>query len=380
MPLLPNATVGTPVLIKGRPLKFSFWPVYKGTKRAGLQSNLFVVDPWAVMRDRIRITCPPAARAEALASLEQANDFYTSSQTSSVAAARPLQTYYCFMNLVKALLLTHGTRPTFNKAMHGLSEQLSAGNQELRDAYLDAYPSPNSKGIPQIFGEFYKYLRGQNVPNNSNYLLPVLLPQILPGHRLWADAANKQERFISIHEIRVMQSSSPKRLWVNIFFAADDLTRLGITHKRLLAEAQLDQSFHEVKCIETSDGRHLLCFEQNHKTAFTQRPADKLQSVIDLVKRHLWVSVNGAQPYRRYYVYAAPNTEHSQVLPQLLSVFSIAYYLGSITRYRPQHFDKILASTFGPRIEEFITVQPLQFVYLVASEFARQEITKPALI
>lgn len=87
-----------------------------------------------------------------------------------------------------------------------------------------------------------------------------------------------------------------------------------------------------------------------------------------------------SQPYRRYYVYLAPQNEAAQVLPQILAIYAITYYLGSITRYRPQHFQTLLAGSYGPRIEEFITVQPLQFVYLVASEFAEKEITKPALV
>lgn len=101
---------------------------------------------------------------------------------------------------------------------------------------------------------------------------------------------------------------------------------------------------------------------------------------MDQLKRRIWVTVNSSQPYRRYYAYLAPPAEQAEVLPQLLSIYAITYYLGSITRYRPQLFDTLLAESFGPRIEEFVSAQPMQFIYLMASEFAEQEITKPALI
>lgn len=101
---------------------------------------------------------------------------------------------------------------------------------------------------------------------------------------------------------------------------------------------------------------------------------------MDQLKRRIWVTVNSSQPYRRYYAYMAPVSEHGAVLPQLLSIYAITYYLGSITRYRPQLFDTLLAGRFGPRIEEFVSAQPMQFIYLTASEFAEQEITRPALI
>lgn len=379
MPTLTDATSGTRVSILDRPLRFSFWPMHKGSRRYGLQSNLFAVDPWAIIRDKIRTVCPAQSRQEATACLEQASDFFKSSQAASITAARPLQIYYCFMNLIKALVLSKGGVPTFDQAGHGLSEKLLPGGKELKDAFLEAYPSPSRQRKCQVFAELHKLLVGQNILTDTKYNLASLLPQILPGHRLWAHAANKQERFISIHELRFMQNAANK-LWLNLVLVADDLSRLNITHKRFLEESQLSSSFHEVKCAEVLDGRRLLCFEQTTKAQFAHRPSDEVQSLVDRVKRRIWVSVNSSQPYRKYYAYLAPANEHRAVLHQLLSIYAITYYLGSITRYRPQLFDSFLADAFGPRIEEFVSAQPLQFVYLVASEFAEQEITKPALI
>ena len=85
-------------------------------------------------------------------------------------------------------------------------------------------------------------------------------------------------------------------------------------------------------------------------------------------------------PYRKYYLYAAPVAEHAQVVPQILSIYGITYYLGSIVRYRPHHFDRILKGEFGPFVEAFLNDQPTQFIYLMASEFAEKEVTKAAIV
>ena len=90
----------------------------------------------------------------------------------------------------------------------------------------------------------------ENVVAGTQYELPALLPQILPGHRLWAEAAGKQERFISIHDIRIMEDTARRTLWIDLIFVADDLTRFGITHKRLLDETGLANQFREVKFDE----------------------------------------------------------------------------------------------------------------------------------
>jgi hypothetical protein len=84
-------------------------------------------------------------------------------------------------------------------------------------------------------------------------------------------------------------------------------------------------------------------------------------------------------PYRRYYVYLAPPAEHGDVLPQILSTYTVMYYLGSIVRYRPQHFDSITGGKYGPRVEEFINGISAQFIYLMASEFVLRQVTRPAL-
>lgn len=98
------------------------------------------------------------------------------------------------------------------------------------------------------------------------------------------------------------------------------------------------------------------------------------------VRHHLWRTVLSTPPYRKYYLYPAPTPEQAQVLPQILSICGITFYLGSIVRYRPHHFDKILEGMYGPFIEAFLNDQPRQFIYLMASEFAEKEVTRAAIV
>src|ERR671924_350294 len=72
------------------------------------------------------------------------------------------------------------------------------------------------------------------------------------------------------------------------------------------------------------------------------------------------------------YVAGTERGIEAALVPQLLSIYAITFYLGSITRYRPHHFDRMISGPYGPRIQDFVTGQPLQFLYLMASEFAKQ--------
>ncbi|MBU1776633.1 MAG: YaaC family protein, partial [Gammaproteobacteria bacterium] len=142
---LPSARVGERVRVNDKLIPFSFWPTRLGPRgNASLQTLLFSLDPWALIDLSIKNDCPTAGKAEALACLKQARDFYESATEAGKVSAKPLSLYYCLMNLVKAFCLTRGTQTTFDKAQHGLGETLRApGNKELTDAYLQAFPSPN---------------------------------------------------------------------------------------------------------------------------------------------------------------------------------------------------------------------------------------------
>lgn len=369
----PPARAGTHVAVKGRNVPYSFWPTYRNNRRFGLQSIIFARDPWSLIRGSVQQRCPPAALSEALACLRQAHDFYDSCQNSETMAARPLQMYYCFLNLIKSYCLTLGQRPTFDKARHGLSEQLPPNGVELEDAYLDAYPSRQQINI---FDELLEALGAPRLHATRQLPLTHLLPQVVPGHRLWADAAGERERFISVSEIHYKHDSAVRQLWTEAVFRMDDLTRLNLTQRRLLVESRLDQDFRWV--APGVDGFALA--EQRVPTAYPDRPADRLSATANTIKPHLWATVGSSEPFRRFYVYLSPPAELASRLPQLASIYAITYYLGSITRYRPHHFSTIVEGRFGARVEEFISGQPTQFLYLLASEFAQQDVARPSLV
>jgi hypothetical protein len=379
---LPQERAGGRLTVKNKIVPFSIWPMKEARRgRYRLQSLLFSLDPWAIIIHTIVAECPNAAKAEALACIDQARDFFSSSSQAGVLEARPLTLYYSYMNLVKAFCLTRGISPSFDKAQHGLSEQLRPNGIELTGAYLRAFPSPSPQHLLQNFAEFYFALTGSRMGVQQDFDLPSLLPQVVPGHRLWALASGRQERFVSVYDIRFEFDYVQKHLWLKLYLVAEDLTRLGVSHKKVLNEARLAPYFREVATTETAESeKALVCFEQCVPEHYSGYPSDRLNELIHVIRPMLWLTVSTTSPYRRYYLYLCPANELPTLLPQMLSIYAISYYLGSITRYRPHQYPLIVKGPFGPRIQDFITGQPLQFLYLMASEFARQDVTKPAIL
>lgn len=376
MPILPDPRDGQDLKIMGRLVAFSAYPVTRTTRRFGIQSRVFATNPWSIIRAAVHRRCPAAGKDQALAFLDQAEDYFNAAKNAGLLAAKPVLIYYSLLNLAKTYVLTVNGRTLYERAYHGLSDRLPPGGTELDDSFLEAVP--NGVNV-NVFDDFLAAVTGSGLPGNTQFHIKYLLPQILQGHRLWAMGANEKERFISVDRISIRQDPHAKQIWLQLESSEDDLSRLSVTHASLLSDGRLNGVYYEVKGKDIN-GKRTLCFEQNTPISYTHRPSDKLQELIDTIKPYIWSNVLSVPPYRKHYVYMAPAAEHARVLPQVLSVYALFYYFSSVTRYKPERFAKLLNGRFGAQIEEFMTNLPNQFVYLMASSFQKQEVTKAAIV
>ncbi|MEQ1729624.1 MAG: YaaC family protein [Vicinamibacterales bacterium] len=358
--------------IRGRDLDFTRWAMRRGTRRWGLNSRLFATDPWPVIRRSIHDSGIPKPRQEeAIAYLGQARAFFHGAADAALAEAQPVLLYYSFLNLAKALILVRGLAATLTKAEHGLSEGMGPGGRELVDAFLDAHPATATR--INVFDLFWRALGGVGVgPAKAKYELPTVLPQIVPGHRLWAAGARRNERFVALDQVQLLEDGGA--IWTKLHLQHGDLTRFGIATKNVLKDAGLAGAWKQVTAPTAT-----VCLEPSAPTTFTSRAADKVMDAINTIAPHLWTTVRSDKPYRTYYLYMCPAAQVGSRMPQLCSIYAIAYYLGSITRYRPHHFTSIIDGAFGPFVEAFLNDQPTQFLYLLASEFTQREVTRAAL-
>ncbi len=373
--VLAAARQGTTVKILDRTVEFSRWAMTKkGQRRWALSHRVFATDPWPIIRQAVeRSKIPKDAREAASAFVLQGQAYYVGARDAALAQAKPVLLYYSFLNVAKALILARGVEPELDKVVHGLSEQMTPNGTELLDAYLDAYRT--TARDKNVFDLFWKALGGAGVPARVVQLdLPKLLPQVVPGHRLWSEGFAQRERFIEIASIPLLEDKTKKELWSRVQLASMDLRRFGITQAAALAESGLSPDWRRVTAPAGE-----VWFEQVHPTPFTHRASDAVMRVIEQLAPSVWMTVLDNPPYRKHYLYLCPATETGNRIPQLCSIYAIAYYLGSITRYRPHHFQRILDTSYGPFIEAFLNDQPAQFLFLIASEIANREVTRAAL-
>jgi hypothetical protein len=376
MSRLSPAKDGYPLKIASQVVPFSYWPTIKQTRRAKLQQRIFTSDPWALIAEGIADACPKVSRQAALAFRAQAEDFYDAaiSMGNRNVGAKPLLLYYSFLNLTKAYLLTRGHAAPNDRPGHGISEK--ARIRQVEGAKLTVYPSQPRK--PQLFSRFLHAITGTEVIAAQHYRLGSLMPQILFGHRVWCAAANEPERFVSLKEVQYIGSRGDHKAWIRFQLDKQELAKLHISQEKALKLSRLGSEWRFVQQPEDefSDG---LCIEQNVSTDYGHRPSDALFELTTNVRPYLWCSVLLHPPYRKYYLYLSPKSESKSVLPQLLSMYLIIFFLGSITRYQPHQFDRLLETRYGAHLIGAVTEIPTQYLYLMASELLEREVTRASL-
>ncbi len=381
MSKLPKPREGETLTIKDYQVSFSFWPTKKTQNRRILNTRVFASDPWPIITSSIEKNIKATRnRSEALAYCEQSQDFFRSAQIARVSAAKPILLYYAFMNLAKSFILLRMVRPELSNAYHGL-ENVDVSQNTLTAAKLQAHRYKAEIKKTNIFDAFYYALYKRHIPADKNiYNLRDVIPQVVVGHRLWLEAANNtllrnhKERFVSVEKLQFMHDKKRKELWVNIWLERSALTRFEYGISEFVNKADSGNW----RAVRADESRYI-CYEQKKVTRHSGSPADRLPEIADTMKTVFWQTVNSDEPYSRFYLYANPS-QNNQVLPQLLSIYAIMFYLGSITRYRPLWYDEISDSEFGAFVQSFIDSQPTQFLYLMASHFAEREVVKAAIV
>jgi hypothetical protein len=276
------------------------------------------------------------------------------------------------MNLAKAFVLTKRTVPMLGDTYHGIKTNFPTTGSGPAGVQLTALPtSPNHTNL---FDLLFRTLVGTGLPNVTNYDLDRILPQILLGHRLWCEAAGTQERFIEIDDICLRDDRSSRNCWVRFDLLKSDCSRLGYSQSQVISGGHLQPLWRAVKCSPLDVTRFR--FEMITPEAYTHRPSDVTNGLVSRICHQLWRSVTIVKPFRKYYVYLADAAD--PVIPQLCSIYLVLFYLGSITRYRPNHFDDLIAGPFGAFIQEFIENQPNQWcIYSPRNSLSKRLLVRP---
>jgi len=356
---------GEELTTHGRLIPFSFWPATHSTRWA-LQRRLYVRDPWATLFEAVyRSSIVPRRIDEALSYLDQAEEYYKAgTQVGGRISVKPLLLYYSILNLSKCMIAARNPGLDLSHAQHGLTATRPHTRAILGDE-IGIRTAPNRVNI---FSELMTILDG-TVPTLRNLQVRHLLPQILPGHRLWAYASNRKEQFINVN-VRAFHDPSRSRAWLAVYLDRGELAYLGLGIGKFLDASGLPGHWEQV---QNSGNVASVVLEQQVETAYRGRPLDCVTDLFRSIRGAIWSVVTTTDPHRKFYLNCDSGLGAHRI-PQSASVYVLFFYLSDLTRYRPVHFDRFLESKYGPLVESFLDESPSQFLFLMASELLQREV------
>ena len=376
---LPAARSGAPLLIKNRELDFTFWAMRKTSSRWGIHSMLYAADPWAVIAGAVGERVTSTAELEAAASfVRQGREYFAAAERASTIETRPLLYYYSFLNLGKAIAIARKRPDMVGKVMHGVAAVDRYGHIPST-AELAIQATAWDRSRVQVVDELHRALEGTPVVA-GDYPVRDIIAQSVVAHRMWREGfpTPRKERFITVEQVRFFHDEGEQQIWARIYVRRDTLVARNRGLAETLREATLDPDFRAVADADVDMARTFHTLEQVAPVNYTGRSADVVVNVVSLLRSKLWETVTAAHPYRRFYLYLSPSGEKR--MPQWLSVYSILFWLGSLTRYQPVELLDTLDGPLGPFFREFLETQPSQLLYIFASEIKQQDVTKAAIV
>lgn len=326
--------------------------------------RVVTADPWAFITHLIEKRLPKAEEDRALALVEQAFDFHEAAANPHLGS-KPLLHYYSFLNLVKAALLFWQVNLPAN-AQHGIVDPKANTRTRLRLEGQHVKAWARTAKHDQVFAELVDVLGGDS-SRTSEFKVVGLLAQVPFIHRTFTQATGQPASLVPVQRIEVLHDGEEH--WVRLCLrsvAPDVRDALPELRKR----QRFTRFFRGVTSAEDSES----WFESEVEKG-RNRGVDNALRELALQVRSVGVSsllsVQGG--YRYYLTSVSARTP----LPHLAVSYAVMFYLGSVTRYQPDVFDKIIDGNYSWVVSEFLAACPRQFLYLLASEMAEVDVVRP---
>jgi len=274
------------------------------------------------------------------------------------------------LNLAKCLIKIRTPLLDMSQARHGLSVKHGPGWAILGD---QVSVKASTKFV-NIFGQLMQALEGVS-PTFGDVAVRELLPQIVPGHRLWTYACQKNEKFLAV-DVECLVNGAKKRTWLRLRLDRGELHHILSSVRKLIKRTHLPGKWRHVR---EESGQEIVLLEQRKTLKYQHRPIDVIQDLFQQLRPVLWYTVTSSKPHRKYYLFAESHGAGRR-LPQWAAMYILFYYLSDLTRYRPQLFDRFVANKYGPLIENALDECPRQFLYLMASELLRRDVAPAGIV
>lgn len=325
--------------------------------------RVVTADPWAFFRSEVQRKLVGAEQARACAYIVQAHDFSQAAENPEIGS-KPLLYYYCFLNLAKVAILLWGT-PIPLRLMHGIEDPKANIKQRIRVSGQQIRFRKRSSNNDQAWAELWRILGGDTSDDKTVRLVDVLA-QVPTIHRTFTSATQAGTTLLPIHKIDAFNDGS--HVWLRVAFKRHDRD-VELTLPTLRRSPEFIDCLHQVASASADE----IWFETSPEKGTRRGIEPSLRRLTEAAFQVPTAAILTSGGYRYYF----STVSSAGWLHPAAAIYAAMFYLGSVTRYKPDVFGKLLSGGYAWVVQEFLATAPMQFIYLLASVVAGCEVVRP---
>lgn len=333
---------------------FPLFTTEKSTQYLVKNNNLRVSDIWAFWNFIVQEYAQKKGTKETknllLSLLEQAKYFYVAAESAPIKS-QPLLYYYSFLNIGKIILIMDNINVQNMNFHHGVKTEVTRtttlSNAEIKLQALNG----NTRNLVPVDYQLMKIV-GDTLPEKAQgsdywekYKIKDLLQSCVSIHRTFCATENEKENFIRIKSSHI-QKQGKKLYYKGVVDSSDLIDDILINRYSLVFDSEKNEYY-------------FMCDIDMKSNRPTQHDYYELAKTVK--QKGLWYYTCGDE-YRLFISSKAQNISPESI------IYNIMFFLGSITRYHPDLFDKLLTERELWLMSEFLSTQPTQFLFEVTSK------------
>lgn len=335
---LPDARNGVSQSAGGRPIVAGIAPHARMLSARATDADLWApiealtVDPHGCdrLQDIHASTLDANARLRLASFVSQAREYYVALRTVN-PVAKPLLGYYFALNLTKAYITAvtpDDTKP--DKLMHGLESKVEPHqNYWFRHEYL----------VVKRHGVFptLALLTGQGFVHSDGHQMRIidLMPFLIDGYDLYADAEGKAPNLIPIDNLELLFNTRAKEAWLRVEIRKGTLGARNLTRQTLLTRAAAFGNWFHLVDSKNSD-YHTYESKTTESYKLNRLKAARLLC-IEFDEALIGVRRNVRGGLR----YLVLEGSYAGLLSHEAVTFAMLLHLSNMVRYRPFRVEKL---------------------------------------
>ena len=291
--------------------------------------------------------------------LEQAKYFYSAAEDAPIKS-QPLLYYYSFLNLVKVVinvnvLTLYGSTIEYD---HGVRSCDIHKETSLNEMFVTVLALNGSKKLSVDYS-FMKQMGDQIIAPPYKIQVEKLLKQCVGIHRTFCETYNCNEIFFRTKNLKLYREGLKLYSKYEIGKCNADI------------QASLIAAGYNIISESDAEGHDIYYWqEETNMTSYHPTKWDYYMLANKIRQKGIWYYTDGDN----YHTYISSDSLH---ISTESIIYNLMFFFGSITRYHPYMFDKLLSDQQMWLISEFLKTQPMQFLHLVTSRTIESSVLKP---